>query len=45
MKQLIKQQTIKINQVTERGSALHIAAKNGKPEIISLLLENDADIR
>jgi len=33
-----------VNQVTAKGTALHIAAKNGKAEMVSLLLERKADV-
>ena len=42
---LLKCSDIRINQVTSRGSALHIAAKSGKLDFIQLLLSNKADFK
>ena len=41
---LFKCSDLRINQVTNRGSALHIAAKSGKLDLVHLLLLNKADV-
>jgi len=43
VKLLISFPSININQTSIRGSALHIAAKEGRVQIVSLLLENNAN--
>jgi ankyrin repeat protein len=36
---------IELDKVTSRMTALHIAAKNGKPELVALLLQQGADFK
>ena len=38
-------QKVEIDRVTRRMTALHIAVKNGKSEMVALLLEKGADAR
>ena len=45
VKMLLKEDYIKVNQVTEKGTALHIAAKNGNIDMVALLIGNGADVR
>jgi len=42
-KVLLAKKIVDINQITSKGTALHIAAKNARPEMVTLLLENKAD--
>lgn len=39
---LLRNPEIDVNQVTSRGSALHLAASNCHRELVSLLLEHEA---
>ncbi len=39
------EQKVEIDRVTRRMTALHIAVKNGKSEMVALLLEKGADAR
>lgn len=41
---ILKRTDVKINQVSDKGTALHVAAKHGKLELVSLLLDNGADL-
>ena len=45
LKELLNHPTIKINDITSRGTALHVAAKSSFYEGIELLLEKCADIK
>lgn len=42
---LLNSEKIEIDRVTRRMTALHIAVKNGKSEMVALLLEKGADVR
>jgi len=43
IKIILNSKEVNVNEITCKGTALHIAAKNGKAPIISLLLSNGAD--
>jgi len=43
VKTLLKQSSININEVTKKTTALHIAVKNGKIPLVTLLLEFGAN--
>jgi ankyrin repeat protein len=43
LKELLKQEKLNVNEITPKGTALHIAAKIGKLELITELLELGAN--
>jgi ankyrin repeat protein len=43
MKYIINVKELNVNEVTLRGSALHVSARLGHIEAVKLLLERDAD--
>ena len=45
VKLLLKEDYVQVNQVTNKGTALHIAAKNGNIDMVQLLIDNGADVR
>jgi hypothetical protein len=43
LKLILKQEKINLNENTTKGTALHVAAKVGKPEVVQLLIELGAN--
>jgi ankyrin repeat protein len=41
---LLEQKKLDVNQVTKRGTALHLAVINEDKKCLEILLKNDADI-